>query len=237
AALISDMDGIIMASPYPRATVDRVADASRCPVVLVDNMFPASPYDAIMADDYSGGYQITRHLIELGHTQIKMVMGHTINPVIAPSFLERYRGYSAACQEVGLTPLAPGIVPREIDDSRSATRDDMFRGWMAGVLNDHSRITAFFGVSDNYAFWVMRTLQSMGYHIPQQFSVAGYDDYEMAGLINPPLTTIHSYKLKLGRVAVRQLMQRIAGDDTPPLLISVGVNMVIRSSTAAPALW
>ena len=59
---------------------------SGCPVVLLDNTFPKSPYDSIMADDLGGAYQATQHLIELGHRQILVFTGTIQHPTIYSEF-------------------------------------------------------------------------------------------------------------------------------------------------------
>jgi LacI family transcriptional regulator len=233
--LTNEVDGIVMASPYPRPVIDRVAVECACPVVLVDNSFPGSPYDMVMADDYSGGYQIAHHLIELGHTHIQMIVGITLNPSVPPSFNERYRGYATACQEAGLDALPPAVIPPAIDtQTPGPAREALFQSWLPTVLSADPRISAIFAASDNYALLTMQALQNMGYAIPQQMSVTGYDDFEVAAMVNPPLTTIHSYKRKMGQIALQRVMARLAGEDMPPLLINVGVDLVRRASTAEP---
>lgn len=229
-ALTHDIDGILMSSPYTERVINRVAKVSGVPIVLIDNTFPSSPYDTVMADDFGGGYQITRHLLELGHTHIRLITGFTLNPDVPPSFKERYRGYSAACHDAGVTPLAAAFIPQEIEPN-SIGRMDLYVQWLQSLIDAEPCLTAFFGAGDVFAIRTLQSLQSLGYNVPDDFSVIGYDDYEMASLINPPLTTIHSYKRALGAIAVRQLLMRIAGDDAPPLYIKVGVNLRVRGSS------
>ncbi|MAS34060.1 MAG: hypothetical protein CL610_08635 [Anaerolineaceae bacterium] len=230
-AITENVDGIIMSSPYPRSIVDRVASISHCPLVLVDNTFPGSPYDTVMADDYGGGYRVTEHLLEQGHRRIMVVTGLARSREIPPSFQERYRGYCAACTYWGIDLLPPAVVPEYIDISPSDRREP-FQGWLGGILAEHPQVTAIFGVGDLFAIAALQSLQNLGYRIPADFSVVGYDNYEeMATIIKPPLTTIHSYKRAMGQVAVQRLLSRMEGDDTPPLYISVGANLVTRAST------
>jgi LacI family transcriptional regulator len=229
-ALTHDVDGIIMSSPYTANVLERVARVSGCPIVLIDNTFPGSPYDTIMADDFGGGYQVTQHLLELGHTHIQMITGFTLNPDVPPSFQERYRGYCAACEAAGVEPLLPALIPPEVE-AHNIRRMDLYESWIQSLIVADPHLTAFFGAGDVYAIRTLQSLQSLGYQVPDEFSVVGYDDYETSSLVNPPLTTIHSYKRAMGAAAVRQLLARIAGDDMPPLYITVGVNMRVRTSS------
>lgn len=229
-ALTHDVDGIIMSSPYLERVINRVAKVSGVPIVLVDNTYPSCPYDTIMADDFGGGYQVTRHLLNLGHTYIRMITGFTLNPDVPPSFRERYRGYFAACEDAGITPLPPALIPNEIE-ANNIRRTDLYKAWIKELIETETCITAFFCASDLYAIRTQQALQTLGYTIPDDYSVVGYDDYETSSLVNPPLTTIHSYKRAMGAAAVRQLFARIAGDAMPPLYITVGANMRMRASS------
>lgn len=230
AALTHDVDGIIMSSPYPRRMVDHVAKVSRCPIVLVDNTFPGSPYDTVMADDFGGGYLVTKHLLDQGHSQILTITGLALSLDIPPSFRERYRGYCVACEHAGVKPLPMMVVPQDIPVSPTARREP-FQGWMASMLESYPGATGFFGTGDLFALMAHQSLQNLKYRIPEDFSVVGFDNYEMANVLNPPLTTIHSYKRGMGQVAVRRLMARIEGDDMPPLHTIVSTDLVVRGST------
>jgi LacI family transcriptional regulator len=226
-------DGIIMASPYSRQMVDLVAGIGDCPVVLVDNTFPVSPYDIVMADDFGSGYQITQHLLNLGHRRIKTVMGFALSPHVPPSFRERYRGYCAACMDHGVDSMPEAVGVAVIDDPANPDRDSLFQEWLQAIIADEPDITAFFGVSDLYAVRVMKALQNLNYHVPGDFSVAGCDDYELANVIKPSLTTVRLYPRIMGQVAVRQIFARIAGDTLPPLHLTIGADLIPRESTGA----
>jgi LacI family transcriptional regulator len=227
-------DGIIMSSPYPQHVIDRVAEYCSCPIVLVDNMIAGLPYDAVMSDDFGGAYMITRHLLHLGHAHIKPIMGSTRNLSVPPSFWERNRGYRAACHEAGVKPLEPAIVPQEIDHHNGGdlNLNDMYVNWVQQLLKATPEITAFFGASDLYAIWVMRSLERLGYDVPAQFSVVGYDDDDLSSVVHPALTTVHAFKRRIGEIAVRQVLGRMNGDDSPPSLINVGTRLILRDSTA-----
>jgi|SRR5690606_24390558 len=229
-ALTQNVDGIIMSSPYPRKVIDRISRLSRCPVVLVDNTFPGSPYDTVMADDYGGGYLVTRHLLELGHTHILTITGLALSLEIPPSFRERYRGYCAACEEKGIEPLPLAVVPEDVQVSPVARREP-FQEWLASLLECYPETTAFFGSSDLFAVTTIQSLHAMNYRVPDDYSVVGFDNYDMANVMNPALTTIHSYKRGMGQVAVQRLLARIDGDDMPPLYTVVSTDLMVRASS------
>ncbi len=105
---------------------------------------------------------------------------------------------------------------------------------MQTLLNRSPRPTAFFGASDFLAIRMIAALQDLGWHVPQSCSVVGFDDLEYAQTANPPLTTVHSHKQMLARVAVERLLARIDGDTTPPQHIALGTELVERESAGPP---
>jgi DNA-binding LacI/PurR family transcriptional regulator len=235
ATLLSDVDGVIMAGPYDAAVIDRVAAEGDCPVVLVDNKYPGVDYDTVMADDYGGSYLITEHLIELGHTQIMMVAGLSRSFHIPPSYQERHRGYIDACKVYNIESRPLTIVPAYVEDKDVTERVELYRPWLSSVIRENPGVTAYYGAGDTYAIPLLQTLQALGFRVPHDLSVVGFDDYDICSLMNPPLTTVHSHKVQLGQIAVRQLLSRINGDDMPPLNISVGVQVIRRASSGAAA--
>lgn len=196
-----------------------------------------SPYDSVMADDFGGAYQATQHLLEHGHQQIVPVTGTIQHPAIIPSFRQRYWGYCAACADAGLPPLPPAVLPAHLDQEILSLSDKHpgIQEWLTELLNGHTpRPTAFFGVCDFFALTVLRTLQDLGWRIPQDFSVIGFDDYDMSRIVTPSLTTIHSYKKAMAWVAMKRLLDRIEGDETPPQYIALETDLIARESTGRP---
>lgn len=232
--LTDDIDGIILASPYPPHLVDRISENCGCPIVLVDNKFHASPYDSVMADDFGAGYRITNYLLEQGHRHIRVVTGLALSKTIPPSFRERYRGYCDACEDHSITPLPAAVVPEEIDREDNVRYADQFTEWLRTIISDIPHPTAFFGTGDLYAVRVQQSLLRMGFAVPYDFSIVGCDDHELSRIISPALSTVRLYPRIMGAIAVRQLQSRINGDDSPPIHLTIGVDLCLRES-AGPA--
>jgi LacI family transcriptional regulator len=230
--LLHDLDGILLASPYPRALVKRIEIESKRPVVLVDNVFPDLSLDSVMADDYGGGYLVTKHLIDLGHKEIRMITGRTQNPEIPPSFRERYRGYRSACLDAGIKLNEAAILSEPIDPPSTAGVKEALKVWLEQVLAETQRPTAVFCAADFFAVSIMRILAEMGINVPEEISVVGFDDFHIATAVIPQLTTVHTYKRSIAQVAVDRLLARIRGDDTPPLNITIQTELKVRQSTA-----
>jgi LacI family transcriptional regulator len=227
-ALADGLDGILLAGLYPSPLVERIAHETACPLVLIDNMLPNTPWDSIMADDFGGGYEATQHLLALGHRHIMMVVGLMGKQALAWSFLERYRGYQAACTAAGITPQPMITIPPEAEPN-SPQDFNSYRPWLEGLLAD--KPTAFFCAADLYSLHLIGMLNRLGLDVPHDISVASFDDINFATMSHPTLTTVHSFKRFMARIAVERLLARIEGDDLPPLHISLGVELITREST------
>ena len=211
-------DGILLVGAYMPQIVAQVASLAAVPLVLVDNRVRGITCDSVMADDFMGAWQATRHLIELGHRRIA-VIGGDMN---VPSFAARYRGYAAACTEMELD-AAP---PREAVWQRAS-----LRAVLEQILAEDLRPTAIFCMTDAFAVFTMELLRDFGLAAPQDISVVGFDNLPIARMAHPPLTTIHNHPEQLGRLAVQRLIERLDGDSTSPLNIAVATELIIREST------
>jgi LacI family transcriptional regulator len=215
------VDGLLLAGGYPRELVDRVYTNLKRPIVLVDNTIPGLPYDVVMADDFGGGYLATQHLISLGHSRISAVLGQ---PQV-PSLTERYRGYCAACRAAGLEPSPPIMISWDI---RTARRE------LAQLLPNLALPHALFCAIDLYAIAALDLFHEIGMAVPERVSVVGFDDLDPARRRYSNLTTIHNQPLIQGELAVERLLARIDGDTRPRQQIHVGVQLVVRETTAPP---
>lgn len=231
--LTHDVDGILLSSPYPPALIRRVSRESDCPVVLIDNFFPGSLYDSVMVDDFGGAYQITNHLLELGHTQIAMLTGYAQDLESIPSFQERYRGYSMACAKANVATFAPIVVPASVDPQPEINLDALTK-WVKELMTRFPQVTAFFGISDRFSIALLTALNGLGVSVPEDLSVVGFDDVPQAGISQPRLTTIHSFRDNLAQLAVEYLLARINGDDSPPRYVNLGTKLIVRASTGPP---
>lgn len=233
-ALTSKPDGIILASPYPYALVSRVAKSVNCPMVLIDNHVPGSLYDAIMNDDFGSAYQITQHLLQLGHRYVFMIMGPVrkagITPSVPPSISERFRGYNTVLLDSG-QPFFPAIeMPISYEQTGPEHKD--LPQWLANLLSRSPRPTALFCNIDHYAVRIISALTLMGYRVPDDITVVDFDDLDIAQMIHPQLTTVRINRSAISEVAVQRLFARIAGDNSPPLIIHVGARLIVRESSA-----
>ena len=102
------------------------------------------------------------------------------------------------------------------------------------VLAQAPETTAIIGSNDMQAIGALKKLQELGYKVPDDFSLVGFDDITIAPLTTPPITTVHVDRLALGRIAVQLLLGRIQNPDQPAIKSVVGVSLVERASVSSP---
>jgi LacI family transcriptional regulator len=220
----AELDGVLLVGPYPPATIARVRSAIDAPIVLVDNDHVGVDCDSVMADDFAGGYLITQHLIESGRRQIVPLL-RTMENGLVLSFLERHRGYLAACADHNLAPMEALYFPRALYGPSLAA-------WMTKQFGKLPECDAIMSVNDTFAVLAMQALQQMGKRIPGHVAVTGYDDLMVARESIPALTTIHNHPRDMGVVGVQRVAARRSGDTGPSQHIRLGISLVVRDSTS-----
>jgi len=174
----------------------------------------------VMTDNVHGASQETEFLISQGHRHIALVGGPD-----HPSIVERRAGYQATLQKHGLTPVIVESTGLDMTNGEQA---------VAELLRRTPEMTAVVCSNDLQAVGALRKLQELGYQVPTDFSVVGFDDINLAQLTSPPLTTIRVGRQALGQVAAQLLLGRVSASDRPAVKAVVGVTLVERASVGAP---
>jgi DNA-binding LacI/PurR family transcriptional regulator len=201
-------------------TLDRIG----IPTVLIDSDASAS-HPAVNVDDAGGAEAAARHLLELGHRDLAVILlPPTRLHALTPTASRRLAGYRSALDAAG----APE--PRMV--SAGATMAAGAHAFEA-LPKGRRRPTGVLAMSDMAAIGLMAAAIASGLRVPEDLSVVGYDDLPMAAWTTPPLTTVRQPIVEKGRLAARLLIQRLQGievDSPPPLHTS----LVVRKSTSKP---
>ncbi|MEJ5248830.1 LacI family DNA-binding transcriptional regulator [Caldilinea sp.] len=179
------------------------------------------------SDDYDGARQATSYLLSLGHKRIGYIgVGDR-----AASNQRRLRGYCDTLSRAGIQPKPSWIHFSAPTAYRSHT-DDVLVGqtFLPGLLQ--AGVTAVFCYNDMVAVGVLMKCRELGVRVPQELSVVGYDDVEVAAYVTPPLTTVHQPKLRLGELAMQMLLDLLDGRPVQDQVLPV--ELVVRESTAPP---
>ena len=180
------------------------------------------PGVSIGCDNNQGGRAITEHLLSLGRRDIAFI--GDISPG-CPEFSDRYRGYCTALREAGIA------VDPELQVDAADSTETVGQRAMRQLLARGPRIDAVFAASDLMAIGAMRALDEAGLKVPRDVAVVGFDDIPVAGLTNPPLTTVAQDTKRAGELLVETLIHQIRNEPTSSVMLPARV--VVRRSCGA----
>ncbi|WIA55504.1 LacI family DNA-binding transcriptional regulator [Sphingobium sp. WTD-1] len=224
------IDGVVLPPPLcdHEAMIDALREAGIPAVVVATGHAPAS-LAAVSIDDRGAAYEMTRHLIGLGHNRIGFIKGH---PNLSASE-ERYQGYIRALGEAGIA-LDDALVEQGFFTYRSGLDA------AEHILARDNPPTAIFASNDDMAAATVAIAHRNGLDVPGDLTVCGFDDTSLATTIWPELTTIRQPISAMSRAAVDLLVRHIKGrrsqsEDGPPHML-LDYELVRRQSDAAPRL-
>ena len=217
------VDGMIIVSLSPhRNELERI-QRSGLPAILVDAHHRGLP--RVVADDVKGGRLATEYLIGLGHERIGFIGDIPRVPLAFTSSRLRLGGYRRAMRDAGLAAPATWIAMGDHSRHRAA---ELARR----MLTRHRQPTAIVCASDTQAAGVLEAAASLGLSVPDDVSVTGYDDLELADHLH--LTTVRQPLFESGVRAVQRLLIGIEDQVMPPSREVQQIGLVIRRSTAPP---
>jgi LacI family transcriptional regulator len=212
-------DGLLVVSTNPPdLEVERI-NAAGLPCILVDAVHASLP--SIAVDDVAGGEMATRHLIELGHRRIALI-GDPPPEFRFDWSRDRTRGYEQALSRAGID-VRPEYV-------REGTRLlHVARGIAAELLALPERPTAVFAASDTQAIGAIEAARALGIRIPEELSVIGFDDIEVASYVG--LTTVRQPLFESGRRGAELLLRALSGRQVDVRTELLPLELVVRSTT------
>ncbi|GAA1698690.1 LacI family DNA-binding transcriptional regulator [Nonomuraea maheshkhaliensis] len=195
---------------------------ARLPLVLIDPLnLPRTRVTSVGSTNFAGGLAATQHLLSLGHRRIAYIGG----PAAAACNQARLHGYRAAMEAEG-APVLPGYVR----SSHFRYHDGVAGG--AAVLDLPRAPTAIFAGSDEMAVGIMEAARARGLRIPEDLSIVGFDDTQIAQVTSPPLTTVRQPLREMGGVALRTALRLAAGERIDSHHVELATELVVRGSTA-----
>ncbi len=224
------IDGIILPPPLcdSRTLLDLVTRTGT-PAIAVASGTPDKRICAIGIDDYRAAFEMTRHIIALGHLRVGFITGHPNQTASA----RRLAGFRAAMKEAG----------REVPDEMVAQGMFNYRSGLDAaeiLLTADPRPTAIFASNDDMAAGAVAIAHRLGLDVPGDLTVAGFDDAALATTIWPELTTVHQPIMDMAGAAVDLLVKQIRaerdGIETQCEHVVMDFSLIRRQSDAAPRL-
>ncbi len=225
------VDGVVaigLSDDHPE--VEQIRSAG-LPIVLVDSTaLPDHP--SIEIDDEGGATAAAEHLLALGHREFLVIGVEPPAPAtrIAPEGVtgRRLAGYQGALSKAGIELPEERIVvgPASVEGGVAALN----RAWEDGL-----RPTAVLAMSDAMAIGAMRAIRDLRLQVPDDVSVVGFDDIDLATHTNPPLTTVHQPIRRKGEEAVRLLLTVVERQEVArPTQSRLETRLIVRGSTGRP---
>lgn len=226
--LAQELDGVILPPPLcDVAAITGPVLAAGIPLVAVACGPIDARINAIMIDDRQAAYDMTRHLLRLGHRRIGFITGNPDQSVTKP----RLEGYRAALAEFG-ADLSPELVVPGMFNYRSGLEA------AETLLALAERPSAVFASNDDMAAGVVAVAHKSGLDVPGDLTVVGFDDTALATTIWPELTTVHQPIADMAEMAVRRLVEQVKGIRQHKTAVveqeMVEFTLIRRQSDAAP---
>jgi len=189
------------------------------PVILVCNDIPDGRLPVIEVANRDAACQMVDYLVGLGHRRI----AHVTGPIHNVEAQERLRGFREATTAAGIRsgdlPVWEGSF--SFDAGAAAARR---------FLALSARPTAVFCANDQMAIGFIKAVRDAGLAVPEDVSVAGFDDIEYANLFSPALTTMRQPRAEIGRSAAEYLVAHMTGGRKAPQRTRLPCTLVIRDS-------
>ncbi|HVU09948.1 MAG TPA: LacI family DNA-binding transcriptional regulator [Phototrophicaceae bacterium] len=237
AAIVNNLimhrvDAVILVPSVPvqksLATVNRLLERS-IPVVLVDRGMPGFAVSQVLSNNEQGAYDATAYLLDLGHRYIGVIdSGTGTAKLAAEPGHERMKGIQRAMRERGIALDNSLVIFDQFENIEMG-----YHGTLR-LLTEHPHISAIFALTDAIAVGVLRAASELGWRVPHDLSVSGFDDLILASHVIPRLTTVAQPVQALGEKATELLLRQIHDPETSPETVMLDTRLVIRESTAPP---
>lgn len=175
----------------------------------------------VNADNYNGAYKAAKYLIDLGHTNIAHVTGEERQL----SSVERLEGFKKALTDSGIK------VDNKMIIKGNFTIDGGYRA--AKKLLNKNMPSAIFLSNDSMALGAIQAIQEAGLRIPEDISIIGFDDIEIAKYLKPSLTTIKMELMEMASIALNSLITSIENNTSFSACYTVSVSLIERESCKA----
>jgi DNA-binding LacI/PurR family transcriptional regulator len=214
------VDGVILIGRPNKGYIQKLRSESTIPLQCLDFFDESSNCDAVISDGYFGTYMLTNYLFDMGHEDIAYV--GTL--LYTSSINDRYFGFCKSMMEHG----------RKVPDEW--IMDD--RDWETGDISSFAFIlpkkmpTAFVCNCDLTASYLIKTLREKGYHIPENISIVGFDNYLYPGLCDIGITTYDVNVKEMVRRSFNTLLKKMNGEIYKSGVSIVEGNVVYKESVA-----
>lgn len=208
-------EGAIFLGTFDK-NIQQIQENNKIPLVFTDSYSSVRQLINIGIDDYKGGVLAARHFIENGHREFAFVTLHTS---VSQLIQQRLKGFKDTIENAGLSLSEDHILePFQMEET------------IQKLTSLKKPVTAIFAAADNTAIELTDQLKEMGYLIPEDFSIIGFDNLSMSRYVSPKLTTISQDIMKKAHYAIDILFQHLNDPTLPTQNIILDVELIKRES-------
>lgn len=211
------IDGLIILGCIQTKYLQMLKKKCRVPVVYMDFYDKQLQGDCVISNSFYGAYHMTNYLFRMGHKEIGFV-GTVLS---TESIMDRYLGYLKSLMEHGVQ-LREDWVLNDRGESNIYCYDT--------IPLPREMPTAFVCNSDLTASKMVKTLREVGYRVPEDISLVGYDDWLYPGLCDVAITTYSVNMTKMAEAGIDLLVRRIGGDESRSDMQIIEGDIVVRES-------
>lgn len=222
--LAARTDGLIMSGSSSNAELVQSVVQQGTPVVILGRLMPDVQADGVVADNYGGAFGAVEHLIEHGYRRI----AHITGPQDSRHAAERLQAYRDAMKKHDLAVADEYVV------QGTYSYESGFEA-AQNLLRLAEPPEAVFCADDLIALGAMLAAQEMGYDVPGNLAIVGFDGLDTGAYVNPPLTTVYQPMEEIGREAVATLLWRIANPDEELREVVLPTELLVRRSCGCSA--
>jgi LacI family transcriptional regulator len=225
ASLAGEVQGLVVANDgdiTPELVIQ--LEAIRAPLVLIESYISGQSLPCIVGDNFTAGYTVMKHLLDLGHRSIAILRG----PRKYSSLTDRLKGCLAAAAEAQL------LIPAEFVPQPVSGHPKKGYAQMQEILRQPQHPTAVVAISDKTAFGAMEAIKEAGLRIPDDISIVSIDDVAESAYTRPPLTTMRIPRYEMGVMAMQKLHRLIGSEQEIPVKSVVYSDLIVRESTGQP---
>lgn len=215
------VDGIVVIGSMETHYIQELEETAGVPIVYMDYYDNTRQIDTVISNSFYGCYMLTNYLFEMGHRDI----GYVGTLCATNSITDRYLGYEKALMEHRVPVRDEWVFPD--------------RDLMTGMIDLEMKMrlpkqlpTAFVCNSDLTAAHLIKYLERRGYHVPDDFSVVGFDNYLYPGLCDIGITTYEVDISEMARKTFQKLLKRMANEKSTTGTVIVDGHLVCKDSVA-----
>lgn len=218
------IDGMIIISTGEDKDLLRLLQGLPIPTVLLDREIEEVNCDLVETAHMQGGVMATEHLLGLGHRRIACLAG----PADLNSSAQRIEGWRKALTDAGLGAELGDLLWHSDFSSQGGFTA------MQSILASRPAPSAVFVCNDLMCIGALSAAHQAGVRVPQDLSLIGFDDIELAKFTSPALTTIAQPKHRIGVAAVDMVLERIQDGRVQARQVILRPELIVRNSTAGP---